>query len=324
MKKIFPIVAGEPRSINAEIIAKCWKKLNFTERKKVFVIGNFNLIKSQLNYLKLKIPLKKIKTLNHFDNKGFLNILDVELKFNKPFKIKKKEAKKYVLKCLNEALKIIEKYKISSLVTCPFNKKNLFENNRIGLTEFLSKIDRKKKETVMMIYSEKFAVVPLTNHINQKIVHKKINKSLIIRKIQIILRSYKKIFGKNPKIAITGLNPHNDEFRVKSEENKIILPAVKYLNKKKIKVHGPVPADTIFLKDKIKSFNLIVGMYHDQVLAPFKALNGFDAINITLGLDFLRVAPDHGTGEEIIGKNLADSKSLLKTIKFVFKYGYKA
>ena len=119
-----------------------------------------------------------------------------------------------------------------------------------------------------------------------------------------------------PKIGILGLNPHNDELRNKSEEKSIIIPAINSLRRKKVLVHGPISPDTAFLDYKKKGFDVLVGMYHDQVLSPFKALYKFHAINITLGIPFIRISPDHGVGNDIIGKNLADPTSLLESIKF--------
>ena len=118
------------------------------------------------------------------------------------------------------------------------------------------------------------------------------------------------------KIGITGLNPHcetTDEF---SEDEKIIKPAVKKLQNKGIKIQGPYAADTLFLNNNLKEFDVILGMYHDQVLTPIKTLYGFNAINITLGLPFLRVTPDHGTNNKMIGKNLSSPKSLIEAILF--------
>ena len=111
-----------------------------------------------------------------------------------------------------------------------------------------------------------------------------------------------------------GLNPHNDEMRNKSEE-KIILPAIKYL-KKKVLVYGPISPDTAFLNYKKRGFNVLMGMYHDQVLTPFKAIFKFNAINITAGLPFIRISPDHGVGKDIIRKNKANPESLIECIKF--------
>ena len=130
---------------------------------------------------------------------------------------------------------------------------------------------------------------------------------------------YLKKFKLKPNIAITGLNPHCESNYKTSEEERIIIPSIKYLIKKKYKVHGPFAADTIFLKDQYCKYDVIIGMYHDQVLTPIKTLFGFDAINITLGLPFVRISPDHGPNSSMLGKNLSDPQSLIEALKFLDK-----
>ena len=127
-----------------------------------------------------------------------------------------------------------------------------------------------------------------------------------------------KTFKKKPNLAILGLNPHNGEMKKNSEEKKIILPAITKFKKKGIKINGPFVADTLFIND-YKNYDIIIGMFHDQVLAPFKTLFKFDAINITLGLKYLRASPDHGTAINLIGKNKANPLSLINCINFVNK-----
>jgi 4-hydroxythreonine-4-phosphate dehydrogenase len=125
-----------------------------------------------------------------------------------------------------------------------------------------------------------------------------------------------KKFKFKPRIAIIGLNPHCESIHVYNEDEKVIKPSIRYL-KKKYNVSGPYPADTIFLKNNRKNFDVIVGMYHDQVLTPIKTLYEYDAINITLGLPLIRVSPDHGPNESMLGKNLSNPLSLLRAIKFL-------
>ena len=115
-----------------------------------------------------------------------------------------------------------------------------------------------------------------------------------------------------------GLNPHNAELRKFSEERRIIIPAIKKLQKLKINSHGPLVADTIFINN-FKNYDVIVGMYHDQVLAPFKTIFEYNAINITLGLPFIRVSPDHGPNEKMMGKNISNPQSLIEAINFLDK-----
>ena len=105
-----------------------------------------------------------------------------------------------------------------------------------------------------------------------------------------------------------GLNPHNAELRKESEEKRLIIPVIQKIKKLGIKINGPLVADTVFIKD-YKNYDIIIGMYHDQVLAPFKTIFKFDAINVTLGLKYLRVSPDHGVAKNLIRKNKANTLS---------------
>ena len=141
----------------------------------------------------------------------------------------------------------------------------------------------------MLIRNNKLAVCPLTTHVDIKDVPKKINIKKIVKKITTINNWYRKNLKKKPKFAVLGLNPHNAEFRTNSEEKKIIIPAINKLKKSGFLVEGPLVADTIFINDH-KNFDVIIGMFHDQVLAPFKTMFKFNAINITLGLKYLRVS----------------------------------
>jgi len=169
---------------------------------------------------------------------------------------------------------------------------------------------------VMLIYNKNLAVAPLTTHIPFRQIHNKISTRIIVNKIKVINDFYKKFFNKKPKIALLRLNPHNYSTSKNNEEKKILLPAIKIIKKNKIKVIGPVSPDTGFINFKKNKIDVIAGMYHDQVLTPFKALFNYNAINITLGLPYVRLSPDHGIAENIVGKKVANPKSLIESIKF--------
>ena len=171
----------------------------------------------------------------------------------------------------------------------------------------------------MLIYNKDLSVCPLTTHLPLKLVAKKINKKSIIEKVNLINDFYKKNFYFKPKIAVTGLNPHCESILKFNEDDKIIRPAIKYLREKGYKVSGPFSADTIFLEQNRKKYNVILGMYHDQVLTPIKTIKEYDAINITLGLPFYRISPDHGPNEKMINKNLSVPLSLTRSIQFLDK-----
>jgi len=162
-------------------------------------------------------------------------------------------------------------------------------------------------------------VCPLTTHVPLKSVAKKINKKNIIEKAYLIKSFYKKYFNFNPKIAVLGLNPHCESINKINEDEKIIKPAVRTLKKKNYNISGPHPADTLFTKKNRENFDVVLGMYHDQVLAPIKTIFEYDAINITLGLPFIRISPDHGPNEKMLGKNISNPESLIQAINFLDK-----
>ena len=170
----------------------------------------------------------------------------------------------------------------------------------------------------MLIYNKNLSVCPLTTHLPIKQVAQKINKKSINEKVILINNFYKNFLGITPRIAVLGLNPHCESLHNFNEDEKIIKPAVNSL-KKRFKISGPYPADTIFIKKIRKKFDVIIGMYHDQVLTPIKTLYEYDAINITLGLPFVRISPDHGPNEKMMGKNSSNPLSLIKAINFLDK-----
>ena len=171
----------------------------------------------------------------------------------------------------------------------------------------------------MLIYNKKLSVCPLTTHMPLKYVSNKISKKIIVEKIKLINEFYKNYFKVKPKIALLGVNPHCESIDKFNEDEKILRPTVKYLKNRKYLINGPFSADTIFLKNNIKEFNVVLGMYHDQVLTPMKTLYEYDAINITLGLPFIRISPDHGPNEKMMGKNISNPLSLIKAINFLDK-----
>jgi len=322
MKKPLAIIAGEPNSISSEIIFKFWKLKKKYIHKPLFVIGSIQLLNLQMKQLKYKIKIKKIN--KHFKirdlNEIGLPVYDIDYTQKKPFEKISSKSNKYIFKCFEVALKLVKDKKILGFINCPISKEYLFKNKHQGVTEFLSKkLNKKNNNEVMLIYNKKLSVSPITTHIPLNQVSKKINQYKIVEKVKIIDNFYKKFLNKKPNFAILGLNPHNFSISKKSEEKKIINKAIKSLVKLKINAKGPVAPDSSFVIFKKYKFDVIIGMYHDQVLSPFKALYNFFAINITLGLPYIRISPDHGIAEDIIGKKIANPNSLIESIKF-FNY----
>lgn len=317
-KKIL-VFGGDPNSINSEIIFKTWKKLNKSLKKKIYIISNYNLIKSQFQKLGYSIKIQKTKNINENLNSDKLKVIDIYLDFKNPFKVPIKSNRKFILNGLNLAHKLSLRKDVLGVINCSIDKKVLGKRGT-GVTEFFAKkCGIKDNSEAMLIWNEKLSVCPITTHLDIKNVSKKLNKQSIINKVKTINLWFRKKFKKRPKIAILGLNPHNAELRQNSEERKIIIPAINRLKHHKIKIYGPLIADTFFMKD-YKKYNVVVGTYHDQVLAPFKSIYKFNAINITLGLKYLRLSPDHGTATNLIRKNKADITSFLQCIKIINKF----
>ena len=319
MKRKIIIFTGDPNSINSEIIHKTWNKLDKKLKKRIYFISNYNLIKSQFKKLKFNTKINKVE--NIFDQEGSFNIkiIDVNLKFQNPFSVKKNIASKFIKNSLEVCHNLALKNYTQGFINCPIDKNLLNSRKKIGVTEYLaSKCKIRNNKEAMLIYNQKFSVSPLTTHLDIKEISKKITPALIINKIQTLNQWYKKKLKKKPKIAVLGLNPHNAELRKNSEEKRIIIPAIKKLKKSGINIKGPFVSDTFFI-DSFKKFDLLIGMYHDQVLTPFKSIYKFDAINITIGLKYIRTSPDHGTAKSMIGKNKANPNSLIKCIDFINK-----
>ena len=314
MKKIVAIIAGDPNSINSEIIGKTWKKKSKFKNTNILILGNYILIKKQFKKLGFKFGVKQIKNFDKQDFNKNLLIYNIPLKFKNIFKIPASDKASHILSCFDVAIRLVKKKKISGFINCPINKIDTFGKNFFGITEFLAKKERVYGKEVMLIYNKILSVSPLTTHIKLKSVPRHITKNKIINKIKIINNFFIKNFKIKPKIGVLGLNPHNDELRKDSEEIKKIIPAIKKLKRDRISIIGPLSPDTAFLN--FKDYDVLVGMYHDQVLAPYKSLFKFNAINITLGIPYLRISPDHGVGKNIINKRLANPQSLIESVKF--------
>ena len=318
MSKKIIIVSGDPNSINSEIIFKSWKKIRNSYKRKIYFISNVNLLKKQFKKLKYRIKLREVKSIDD-DKSTALKIINIGLKFKNPFKISNKATSNFITDSLNKAHIFGLRKDVKGIINCAISK-SFLKKDKIGVTEYLaSRCNLKKNTVIMMIYNNKLSVCPLTTHIDIKDISNKINPELIIKKIKNINSWFKRHFKRKPIIGVLGLNPHNAELRKNSEENKIILPSIFKLKKNKIKVDGPLVSDTVFINE-YKNYDIIVGMYHDQVLSPFKTIYKFDAINITIGLRYLRVSPDHGIAKNLVGKNKANITSFMKSIKFVEKF----
>ena len=295
MKKTILILTSDPFSINCEIIKKSQKFLKKKLNNRYLFIGDQRDIDQNIK--------KKNKLMNFLDIKRGAN------------------TKIYLKKCFDLAFDLLRNKKAHGLINLPLNKRFL-PGNYPGFTEYAANAFNKRDKETMLLYNRNFSVCPNTTHIRIKDVSKNLNQKKIITNITNINNFYKSTLGvKKPIIGIMGLNPHSGmDFEKKTEESSVINPAIKKLIKKKIRVIGPLVPDVAFNEINKKKINCLVGHYHDQVLPTFKYIHKFDAINITLGLPFLRISPDHGTASNLKNKNLANPDSFIAALKFFEKH----
>ena len=311
------IVAGEPYSVFSEILFKSLIKIN--SRRPIVLIASKKLLEKQMKKLGYKFRFKEIdKDLPKkiVSKKGVINIINVDFNYEKVFDKISSKSNTYIKESFHIANNLLKKEKAFGLINGPISKKTFLKKKFLGITEYLAKMN-KVKNFVMLIYNKNFSVSPLTTHIAIKKISNQITKKKIINHINQINNFYIKYFKKNPKIVITGLNPHCESNFKDSEEKNIIIPTIKILKKKFSKLSGPLPADSLFMSENLKKYDVVLGMYHDQVLTPIKTIHNFDAINITLGLPYLRISPDHGTNNQMLGKNKSNPDSLISAIKFL-------
>jgi len=320
VKRSIIIILGEPNSISSEIFLK---SLNYIKKTKLnfIIIGNYSLLEKQANYLDFKINVKfKLSEINSLENVKF-NFINVDYKQSKPFNLKTNNSDIFVKKCFEHAVILLKKKLAIGLINLPINKSKFTKNKYKGITEYIADKTNNRNKENMLLFNENFSVLPLTTHIPLKKVYKEISYKKIEKACKNINNFYlKTIKRKKFKIGILGLNPHNGENGyIGNEEKKIIIPAINKL-KKKYPIIGPLSPDTSFLQREKLQIDVLIGHYHDQILTTFKTKFDFNAINITIGLPFIRISPDHGIGTGIIGKGIANPKSFKKAVKFFSKY----
>ena len=314
--KVVFIILGEPNSIFSEILLRYYTSRQFKKnKKKIILIGCKKLFEKQMKFLGYNLMINEINEIKYASHK-FINIININFKFKNAFGKISTLSNNYIRRCFSLGIKLLKHHKDSALINGPISKTHFLKKKFPGITEYISH-HTNSKDPVMLIFNKKLAVSPLTTHVPIKKVATFIKKKKIISNVTKIDHFYKLKLKKIPNIAVIGLNPHCETTDDISEEKNEINPAIKFLKNKKIRINGPFSADTFFSKKNIKNFDVVVGMYHDQVLTPAKMLFNFEAINITIGLPFIKITPDHGPNYEMIGKNKSDPSSLFYALNFL-------
>jgi len=300
------ITCGDINGIGPEIAIKAIK--NLRGDNKFFLIGPKNVWLSVISKIKL----------DDFSNLEFVDLGKATQNLGTPTTT----SGKYALRAIQESIKLWDEKVIDVIVTAPISKEAISKagSKFPGHTEMFAD-HFKSKKYVMMFLSNSFFAALATIHISIKEVPKEIDSDLLKLKISVVRDSLINDFGiRSPKIAVLGLNPHAGESDlIGTEESQIIIPVIKKLSGNKFGIYGPFPPDGFFGQKEYKKFDCVFGMYHDQVLIPFKLLNFNNGVNFTAGLPLIRTSPDHGTAFNLAGKNLADHRSMLEAIKYAIK-----
>ena len=309
------ISLGDPTGISPEILIK--GSPNLPEASYV-IYGSQKAIEKAEEITGQSFGYNLISSPEEANSKGFflINIYDKDFQPGKPGV----ESGKAAVLFLENAVKDILRKKVDALVTLPISKQYVMETGFrfAGHTDYLAYVSG-VKNYIMMLMCDELKVALATTHIPLKDVPKTIKKENLISKIKLLDKELKNKFRINsPKIAVLGLNPHaGDGGNIGTEEIEIIQPAIDILRKEGFNVVGALSADTAF--NRRDEFDAYFAMYHDQGLIPLKLLCFKKAINITLGLPFIRTSPDHGTGFDIAGKNIADPSSFVEATKLAYK-----
>jgi len=236
-----------------------------------------------------------------------------------------------VIESIETAVRLVRSGAASAVVTNPIAKHVLYDAGfrQPGHTEFLAALageDGNAYHPVMMLWSEELAVVPVTVHIPLSAVPAALTTDLIVLTGRIVARELRERFGlSHPRLALAGLNPHAGENgSMGGEDQAVIAPAIAILRAEGIAVSGPLPADTMFHARARKGYDAALAMYHDQALIPIKTIAFDEAVNVTLGLPFVRTSPDHGTAFDIAGKGVARADSLIAAIRLAARLGAKS
>ncbi|QNM85293.1 4-hydroxythreonine-4-phosphate dehydrogenase PdxA [Polaribacter pectinis] len=315
-KIIVGISIGDLNGIGIEVILKTFQDKRMLEFCTPVIFGATKIISYHKKAFNSEVPVHGITSLSQLNHNkiNLLNIWkeDVAVELGNSTKI----SGEYAAKSLASAVKYLKEKTIDVLLTAPINKENIQseEFNFPGHTEYLEA--NLEGKSLMILMTDELRIGLITGHIPISKVAETITPELIKEKVDTMYTSLKQDFGINkPKIAVLGLNPHcGDNGVIGKEDDEIIKPTIEEIKETGKLVFGPYAADGFFGSETYKQFDGVLAAYHDQGLAPFKALSFGNGVNFTAGLSEIRTSPDHGTGFDIAGKNIASSSSFTQAL----------
>ncbi len=307
---------GDPAGIGGECSILAWQQREIHQLTPFFLIDNIErlqIIAPNVSFVKIDTPDQALDIFTQA-----IPVLHLDLPQTSIAGQLNAHNGKAVIESIRMAVALALDNQISAVVTNPIHKAALYDIgfDFAGHTEYLGSLCN-NAQSVMMLATRELRVVPLTVHHAIKDIPNMLTQDLIFEKIKIVYHDLKEKFGmKNPRIAVSGLNPHAGEGgAMGDEEINIIAPAIEKLKFQGMHITGPHSADTLFHAEARIHYDVAICMYHDQALIPIKTLDFHGGVNVTLGLPIIRTSPDHGTALDIAGKGLANPSSLIAAIK---------
>jgi 4-hydroxythreonine-4-phosphate dehydrogenase len=324
MTRPLALTLGEPAGIGPDITFAAWQARSEMALPPFYLLADPEFVERRARRLGLKIPLRVIEPEDASD--AFMAALPVvalpETVTAEPGHPDASSAPAAIAS-IRRAVADVFAGRAHAVVTNPIAKAVLYRTGfaEPGHTEYLAKLSQqhtgRAAHPVMMLWSPELAVVPVTIHLPVRDVPRHLTSALIVDTGRIVARDLRERFGiARPRLALAGLNPHaGEEGALGDEDGFVVAPAVEQLRAEGIEARGPLPADTMFHEAARRTYDAALAMYHDQALIPIKTLAFDHAVNVTLGLPFVRTSPDHGTAFDIAGTGRASPSSLVAALK---------
>jgi 4-hydroxythreonine-4-phosphate dehydrogenase len=323
MAKPLALTMGEPAGIGPDITLKAWLRRDELKLPPFYLLGDCEFLNDRAKTLGLKIKLAEVRAEDALAT--FADALPVvatgRLATARPGQPDGSSAAAAMASIRHAVDDVLSEW-ASAIVTNPIAKSVLYQAgfHHPGHTEFLAELATTRGQSpqpVMMLWSPALVVVPVTIHLALREAIGQLSSELIVTTTRIVAAALKTHFGiVSPRLALSGLNPHaGEDGSLGTEDQNIVAPAVEILRGEGIQVRGPLPADTMFHEAARKTYDCAICMYHDQALIPVKTLAFEDAVNVTLGLPFIRTSPDHGTAFDIAGTGKANPSSLIAALR---------
>jgi 4-hydroxythreonine-4-phosphate dehydrogenase len=323
MEKPLALTLGEPAGIGPDIAIAAWLRRNELKLPAFYVIGDRDFLNARARHLKLDLASKDVRpdqAVGTFPDA--LPVVSSDHAATAQPGLPDDNSAAAAIGSIRHAVADVAAGRAAAVVTNPIAKSVLYRAGfrHPGHTEFLAELaaqDGRTPQPVMLLWSPLLAVVPVTIHVALREAIRELSTDLIASTARIVASDLKARFGiARPRLAISGLNPHaGEDGRLGTEEQTIVTPAVERLRAQGYDVRGPLPADTMFHDAARKTYDCAICMVHDQALIPVKTLAFDDAVNVTLGLPFIRTSPDHGTAFDIAGTGRANPSSLIAALR---------